>query len=207
MKKHYITAEKLLQDSVQLALQIAESGWQPDLIAGIWRGGAPVGIAVQEVLDFVGIRTDHIAIRTSSYTSIGNRTQVKVHGLEYLERQLRRDEKLLLVDDVFDTGLSINQVLLELKINCRHQLPDIRIATPYFKPDNNLTARTPDYFLHTTSDWLVFPHELQGLTDHEILQSKPGLNTLTSQLFQARDKLLTDALEASLSDSVDNNTP
>jgi len=201
MKKLYISAEQLLQYSVELALQIAESGWQPDLIVGIWRGGTPVAIAVQEVLDFVGIRTDHIAIRTSSYTSIGNRTQVKVHGLEYLGPQIRSDERVLLVDDVFDTGLSFNQILTELKTNYRQNVPDIRIAAPFFKPDNNLTSRLPDYYLHTTSDWLVFPHELQGLTDNEIRQDKPGLKTLVEQLFQMRDKLLTNALENNLPES------
>ena len=71
MNKQYITANRLLADSIELAFRIIDSGFRPDLIVGIWRGGTPVGICVQEIMEFVGINSDHIAIRTSSYTSIG----------------------------------------------------------------------------------------------------------------------------------------
>ncbi|MGY8789224.1 MAG: phosphoribosyltransferase, partial [Pseudomonadales bacterium] len=71
MQKQYITADQLLKDSLDLAFRIIESGFRPDMIVGIWRGGTPVGIAVQEVMEFVDIKTDHIAIRASSYTNIG----------------------------------------------------------------------------------------------------------------------------------------
>ena len=71
MEKVYISAQQLLEDSTQMALQVFESGFRPDYIVGVWRGGAPVGISVQEVLDCLGVEADHIAIRTSSYTGIG----------------------------------------------------------------------------------------------------------------------------------------
>ena len=57
-KKKYITAQQLLEDSFQLGLQILESGFRPSFIVGVWRGGAPVGIAVQEFLDYFGLETD-----------------------------------------------------------------------------------------------------------------------------------------------------
>ena len=65
MKKLFIDSNKLLEDSFQLAWNIYKSGFKPDYIVGVWRGGAPVGIAVQELLDFLGVSSDHIAIRTS----------------------------------------------------------------------------------------------------------------------------------------------
>ena len=37
----------------------------------------------------------------------------------------------------------------------------------------NQTALAPDYFIEETEDWLVFPHELNGLTDEEIARNKP----------------------------------
>ena len=73
MDKHFISAESLLRDSFVLARQIFDSGFRPDFIVGVWRGGAPVGIAVQEFLEFQGIPSDHIAIRTSSYTGSINK--------------------------------------------------------------------------------------------------------------------------------------
>ena len=62
MKKTFIQADELLKDSFELAWQVYESGYRPDYIVGVWRGGAPIGIAVQEFLDVLGIDSDHIAI-------------------------------------------------------------------------------------------------------------------------------------------------
>ena len=56
-EKQYIEAQQLLDDSFKLGLQILESGFRPDYIIGVWRGGTPVGIAVQEILDHLGIKT------------------------------------------------------------------------------------------------------------------------------------------------------
>ena len=65
MDKLFIKSDDLLKDSFQLAWKVYESGFKPNYIVGVWRGGAPVGIAVQELLHVLGISSDHIAIRTS----------------------------------------------------------------------------------------------------------------------------------------------
>ena len=70
MDKLFIKSDDLLKDSFQLAWNIYESGYKPNYIIGVWRGGAPVGIAVQEFLSFLGIKSDHVAIRTSYYSGI-----------------------------------------------------------------------------------------------------------------------------------------
>tara|TARA_R110002110_G_scaffold184698_2_gene391501 strand:- start:23764 stop:24342 length:579 start_codon:yes stop_codon:yes gene_type:complete len=185
MHKHYISAQQLLEDSFRLAWQVYTSGYRPNYIVGVWRGGAPVGIAVQELLDVLGLEADHIAIRTSSYTGIGERSRhVKVHGLTYLIKQLESEDSLLIVDDVHDSGLSIDQVIHDLHQACKKNTPDIRIATPYYKPGNNQTERVPDYYIHETNDWLVFPHELDGLTAAEIRANKPELASIMPELEQ-----------------------
>ena len=180
MNKTYITANDLLLDAYKLAIHIYDSGFYPDFIVGIWRGGTPVGIAVQEMLSYLGAKSDHIAIRTSSYTGIAQQNKtVHVHGLDYIIRHINYDDKLLLVDDVYDSGRSIQAVIETLKNKSRRNTPDdIRIATPWFKPSNNLTDRDPDYYLYSTDNWLVFPHELEDLTEEEIFTNKPGLKAL-----------------------------
>ena len=180
MDKHFISAESLLRDSFVLARQIFDSGFRPDFIVGVWRGGAPVGIAVQEFLEFQGIPSDHIAIRTSSYTGINQQDkQVRVHGLQYVIDHADSEHRLLIVDDVFDSGRSIRAILEELSIKCRRNLPDtIRIACPWYKPTKNVTSLTPDYYVHETDQWLVFPHELNGLTLEEIQTGKPEMADL-----------------------------
>ncbi|MEM6266073.1 MAG: phosphoribosyltransferase family protein [Pseudomonadota bacterium] len=174
-RKQFLDANKLLELSFALANQIIESGFVPTHIVGIWRGGAPIGIAVQELLEFRGIECDHIAIRTSSYTGIGQRSRtVKVYALGYLIDTLNAEDALLIVDDVFDTGKSVEAFISELQKRCRRNMPStIKIATVFYKPSKNQTSLTPDYYMHSTEDWLIFPHELDGLTDEEIAQNKP----------------------------------
>ena len=52
MQKIYISAQSLLEDSFSMGKQILESDFSPNFIVGVWRGGTPVGIAVQEMLAF-----------------------------------------------------------------------------------------------------------------------------------------------------------
>jgi hypothetical protein len=178
--KIYILAQDLLNDSFELGIRIFKSGFRPNFIVGVWRGGTPVGIAVQEMLDHLGVKTDHIAIRTSSYYGIDRqKKRVRVHGLEYITREANWSDGLLIVDDVFDSGNSIKAILQTLKRKMRRNLPkDIRIATPWYKPNKNVTKIVPDYYIHETDQWLVFPHELDGLTRFEMYANKPGLKQL-----------------------------
>lgn len=176
VEKLYLTADRLLEDSFRLANQIIDAGFVPTHIVGIWRGGAPVGIAVQELLAYRGIECDHIAIRTASYTGIDQQEkEVRVYALGYLIDVLNPEDRLLVIDDVFDTGRSIEAFLNELSVRCRHNMPQtVRIATAYYKPSRNRTQLRPDFFVHQTEEWLVFPHEICGLTEEEIRAHKPG---------------------------------
>jgi hypoxanthine phosphoribosyltransferase len=174
MQKVFISAEALLRDSLQLARLILRSGFRPTFLAAMWRGGAPIGIAVQELLEYHGVRTDHIAIRTSSYDADEQTRTVRVHAIDYLVSHLRTEDALLLVDDVYDSGRSLEAVIAELSRRCGHDLPrQIRIATVYYKPARRRSSRLPDYYVHTADQWLVFPHELRGLSREEILAHKP----------------------------------
>jgi hypoxanthine phosphoribosyltransferase len=178
--KKFITSQELLRDSFRLAHQVYEDGFRPDYIIGIWRGGAPIGIAVQEYFDFKGIETDHIAVRTSSYYGIGQQSKtIKVHGLHYIVEEANADDSLLIVDDVFDSGRSIDALIERIRKLSRLNTPrDIRVACPWYKPENNKTQLTPSYYLHESNDWLVFPHELSGLTPEELIEGKQELAEL-----------------------------
>jgi hypoxanthine phosphoribosyltransferase len=175
IEKIFISADSLLRDSIELARRIVRSGLRPTWLVAMWRGGAPIGIAVQEVLEYHRIHTDHIAIRTSSYLGIDNQSKtVRVHALDYLVSRLTAEDELLLVDDVFDSGRSLEAVIAELRRRCRRNLPEkIRIATVYYKPARNRSALVPDFYIRATDSWLVFPHEIQGLSREEILEHKP----------------------------------
>jgi uncharacterized protein len=99
-----------------------------------------------------------------------------VHGLNYIVKKVCHDDRVLIVDDVFDTGNTIVAVIEELTRRARGNTPeDIRVAVPWFKPTRNETDVVPDYFLHETAEWLVFPHELDALTPEEMRQDRPEL--------------------------------
>jgi len=176
-EKLYLDAQQLLEDSFQLAANVYRSGFRPTFIVAIWRGGAPMGIAMQELLAHRGIDSDHIAIRTASYHNIDEQaSEVQVFSLSYLVKKMSADDSLLIVDDVFDTGRSVDAVIERLKVLLRRNFPkDVRIAVPYYKPSRNQTDRAPDYFLHETEQWLKFPHSLEGLTREEVEKNRPEL--------------------------------
>lgn len=177
MEKTFITAADLLKDSFRLASMVYEDGFRPEFIVGIWRGGAPIGIAVQEYFDYKQVPTDHIAVRTSSYYGINKQSkEIRVHGLHYLIENANAGDGLLIVDDVFDSGRSIDALIKEISKLSRLNMPrDIRIACPWYKPSNKSVNMTPDYFVNETDEWLVFPHELSGLTPEEIREGKSDL--------------------------------
>lgn len=174
VEKIYLGPQELLDDSFALAAKVLESGFRPKMIIALWRGGTPIGIAVQEFLDYYGgCNSDNIAIRTSSYHGIGERhNTVDIYGMSYLLKNLNHKDSVLIVDDVFDTGNTIKAVIDQLTTKARKNAPrDIRVAVPWYKPEANKTDRVPDYYLHTTDKWLSFPYELDGLTHQEVREN------------------------------------
>ena len=188
MKKQFIAADDLLRDSFQLAADIYKAGFEPDFLVGLWRGGSAVGIAVQEGLEHLGVKTDHIAIRTSytgapKYSEMVRKAEaIRVHGLQYLLEKLSSHHSMLIVDDVYSSGSSVAAVINQLAQKTRRNLPqDIRIASVWYRPTEK-TQRKPDYFVHETTDWLALPYELTGMSIEEIAEHRPELRAIFERL-------------------------
>lgn len=89
---------------------------------------------------------------------------------------------MLIVDDAYSTGSSVNAVISQLAKKARRNLPgDIRIATVWYRPTEK-TIRPPDYYIHETSDWLVLPYELAGLSIEELRENKAELAPVIERL-------------------------
>ena len=179
----------MLEDSYRLAVQVYQSGFRPNFIVGIWRGGSTVGIYVQECLQYLGIETDHIAIRTSYrgmqdyLQKIGETDNIRVHGLQYLFERMNANDRLLIVDDVYGTGRNVQAVVERLRSKMRRNMcAECRIAVPYYKSQLNAHNPAPDYFLHEYQQWLVLPYELTGLSDDEIARHKAWIKPLLDNL-------------------------
>lgn len=194
-QKIFISANELLEDAFELGKQVLDSNFQPDLIIGIWRGGTPIAIAIHELLSLAGIATDHIPVRTRFYSTVGqHRDKVELWGLDYLAERRGQFNKILLVDDVLDSGQTLAALISDINSLCSNidaddeadALPEIRIATPWYKPQRNQTRLSPDYHLHTTDAWLVFPHELCGIDKSELLAHKPGIDKIKQHLSESQ---------------------
>ena len=183
MKKHFLDEETLILDSFKLGVQIFESGFKPTFIVGLWRGGSAVGIYVQECLQTLGIETNHLSLRTSyrgqpyyHETVASPDAELRVHGVQYLLENLNADDSLLIVDDVFSTGKNIEAIINRLQYRLKRNMPkDVKIATLWQRPSYKAVDFEPDFSLHQTEDWLVFPYEMSGLSLDEIKENKSFL--------------------------------
>ncbi len=173
-EKIFLTPDQLINDSFILAKQIYDSGFEPDIIIVLWRGGTPVGMAVHEFLLYKGVKSYHTVIKTESYTGIGTRAEVRIEHIDALLSTVAPNSKVLVIDDIFDSGKTMHKVheLLQQKT------PHIKLATLYYKPHANLTDLVPDYYVTETAQWIVFPHELMDLTPEEILRKDPRIAAL-----------------------------
>lgn len=180
-KKLFVEEEDLINDSFRLGVSIFNDGFRPTFIVGLWRGGSTVGIYVQECLEYLGIRTDHISLRTSyagmtAYGEMVNdpRKNIRVHGAQYLLESLNADDSLLIVDDVCGSGWTLATVVGRLKSRLRRNMPrQVKTAVVWNRPVSNRSGLQPDYSVYETEKWLVLPYELDGLTEKEIAEHKP----------------------------------
>lgn len=189
MHKRFIDEQDLLEDSYRLAVKIYQSGFRPDFIVGVWRGGSTVGIYVQECLQYLGLETDHIAIRTSYrghddyFRQLEQGSPMRAHGLQYLIENLNADDALLIVDDVYSTGRNVQSVIERLQVKTKRNMArDLRVAAPYYRPDAERDNPAPDYFLHQPEDWLVLPYELTGMSRDELQAHKSWIVPLLDEL-------------------------
>lgn len=180
--KHYLSADGYLRDVWRLADKVRKSGWRPDFLIALWRGGAPVGVALHEYFKVSGWPIRHIPLKCASYTGIGeNAGDVEFTHGDIVFGLLRPGDKVLVVDDVFDTGKTAKAV----KMRVAETGAEMRLACVYWKPGKNTTDLKPDYFVKDVGlEWIVFPHEIEGLSKEEIEAKDPLLANLLADCRQ-----------------------
>jgi deoxyuridine 5'-triphosphate nucleotidohydrolase len=176
--KRYLQPNEIQELSLELALKIYNSGFRPDFLVALWRGGAIPGCYVQGYLSYLGVKCDHVAIRTSSYDNKQTQTkEILIHSLGHLKKQVCSHHTILIVDDVHDSGHTIRafvaKLMAELRANYPKNPAQVKIATLFYKPSRNQYLNKPDYCVEETDQWLVFPHELEDMTKEEISEYYP----------------------------------
>lgn len=132
--------------SRELAIQVAESGYEPDIILAIARGGLLTAGALGYALSVKNTYTMNVEF----YTGVSERLAVPMILPPVPSLVDLKDSKVLIVDDVADTGHTLNHVL-EF---CRGQLADSRLAVLYEKSHSIVKC---DYVWRHTDKWINFP--------------------------------------------------
>lgn len=173
-KKVCIDANTFYADSFKLARMIWDDNYRPELIVALWRGGTPAGCVVTEFFSYKGHKHYNIALKAQSYDEkLENNKDVMFDGLEMLLDKLEPKTKVLVIDDVWDTGKTMVNFLnyIDVKTLGKISESNIKIGTVYFKPGFNEASRGPDYYVVADDSWLVLPHELVN-NSKEIIKQK-----------------------------------
>lgn len=170
--KRFVPPTEVYNLAFKLAILVLDqiADFKPDFLIVLWRGGSTFGMVVQGILRSFDINTDHIAVRTESYTAPGEQSsRVAVYGLNHVVDKCNRDHKVLFVDDVLESGRSVAAVWDKMRVKMRENMPkDIRLAVGFRKTGKNKTSVVADYVAEETDQWLVFPHEVEDMTREEV---------------------------------------
>ena len=153
------------------AEKIRRSGFKPEIIVGITRGG---WVPARILSDFLEI-LDLAVVRVEFYLGVAETRDepVMTQGVSAVVE----GKKVLLVDDVADTGKSLRLVREHIR---QQGAAEVRIATVYYKP---FSIVTPDYYEKETRRWVVFPWETKE-TLRKIVE-KNAVNAEAAKLVKA----------------------
>jgi len=199
MNKEFLNYQTIRNNSIKLAHKIHEDGFIPDVIYVSLRGGAYMGNVISEYFKVVRRNQRPVfyaAVVARSYSDVREQENIRIDGWTYNPKYLRNGDRILLVDDIFDSGRTINHLV---KICMDKGIPrdDIRIAVHDYKIRSFLKEQpsiSPDYFcrkhiIDSTEDdtWVHYlSHELVGLTDLEIRENYGDDPDVVKLLIQLR---------------------
>jgi hypoxanthine phosphoribosyltransferase len=168
----WTTIYRLIQKLVD---DIQKSKFNPDIIVGISRGGWIPARIISDLLENPNLAN----VSTEFYTQIGE-TKCEPTITQPVSVSVK-DKKILLVDDVADTGKCLKLVCLHLK---KKGAAEIKIASIYYKP---WSIVIPDYYKKETQLWIVFPWEIKE-TVRKIIEKfkgpKKAINEIKKKLIQ-----------------------
>ncbi len=167
--------DEYLADCFRLAKKIWDDGYRPDFLVALWRGGTPPGIAIHELFRCQGHDFYHTAIRTQSLEGVGQGNGYDIRGLKHVIDDVESVHQMLIVDDLFDSGRTMYEVIEYLRRRARRNTPQIRVAAVYYRPEHRAFVVGPHYYLHSVSERPVFPHQLTALAPERLAETDAEL--------------------------------
>ena len=181
MRKDFLPYDTVRNNALNLAYRIHQDGFIPDVIYILLRGGAYIGNVISEYFKIIkkdGRPVFYAAVVARSYTDIRQQDRIMVDGWTYAPAYLRNGDRVLLVDDIYDTGRTVNH-LAEIIMEKGIPREDLKIAVHDYKiltHSDILLPIQPDYYCRkhevASADhdvWIHYmSHELVGLSEDEI---------------------------------------
>jgi len=147
MEAEKLTWEKIEEMCGKLAEQVKDSSFKPEILIGISRGGWIPTRILSDMLNVYKVASIGVVF----YTGTG-KTMEKPKLTQELNVDIR-GKRVLLVDDVADTGESL--LLAKEKVLALGP-SELKIATLNYKPKSKVK---PDFYVEETTNWLVYPWE------------------------------------------------
>ena len=130
----------------ELAVQVADDGYQPDLILAIARGGLFIAGSLGYALSVKNL----YVMNVEYYTGIDERLDVPVMLPPYVDFVELDEARVLIADDVADTGHTLAMV----RDHCLERVAEVRSAVLYEKPTSVVSC---EYVWKHTDLWINFP--------------------------------------------------
>ncbi|HWM34445.1 MAG TPA: phosphoribosyltransferase [Pseudolysinimonas sp.] len=151
VEREILTYESFGRAARELAQTIVADGFRPDAIVGIARGGLPLAGALGYALEVKSLGT----LNVEFYTGVQQRLPEPVVLPPSLDRSGLEGQKVLLVDDVADSGRTLALVLQLLEAGGG----EVRTVCLYSKPGSVIE---PTYVWKRTDRWILFPWSAEG---------------------------------------------
>ncbi|NPE06981.1 MAG: phosphoribosyltransferase [Asgard group archaeon] len=159
-----ISFDEIWEMVYELYKKIKSSDFTPDVIVAITRGGFVPSRIISDLLGIKYVTT----IGVEFYTNINETLQEPKLTGKFCYKV--KNKKVLLIDDVSDTGKSLEFVLKYLK---KKKVKDIKTATIHYKPKSIFK---PDFYIGETSNWIVYPWErIEFARDYYIRRTKENI--------------------------------
>jgi hypoxanthine phosphoribosyltransferase len=143
------TWDQIYEMLLDLAEKIRKSGFKPDIIVGVSRGGWPPARVLSDLLDNPNLAN----VKAEFYLGVA-----ETKGEPVITQPVSMTvagKKVLIVDEVADTGKSPKLVKEHI---IGEGAAEVKVATVYYKPWSIIK---PDYYEKETSRWIVFPWEVK----------------------------------------------
>lgn len=135
----------------ELAQDVVDTGWLPDVVVAVARGGLLPAGAVAYALGVKAMGTMNVEF----YTDVARTLTQPVFLPPLMDVSTLAGKRVLVVDDVADSGKTLAKVMDFIRSIGGERLPaDVRSAVVYLKPTSMIA---PDFFWSRTERWITFP--------------------------------------------------